>query len=130
MALHLFLAAAIVTIPLAPAMAEDAGSAAVLTFKDYPKPWPFRNLVEPGTLTVAVTTDIPPASFIDPKSGKVVGYVSEMIEKMADDLGLKVQSGAGRLGKHAARPCQPPLRSGLRRRSVDAGTPDQSRASC
>lgn len=87
---HLFLAAALVALPLAPAMAQDAGSGAVLTFKDYPKPWPFRHLVKPGTLTVGVTTDIPPASFIDPASGAVDGYVTKMIEKMGDDLGLKV----------------------------------------
>lgn len=89
--LSLAFLAAIAALPLAPAMAEDAAPKAALTFTDYPKPWPFRHLVTPGKLIVAVTPDIPPSTFIDPASGKVVGYVTELMEKIGSDLGIEVQ---------------------------------------
>jgi ABC-type amino acid transport substrate-binding protein len=87
---HLLGALVAVASLASPAIAQDAGPAPALTFKDYPKPWPFRSLVKAGTLTVAVTTDIPPASFIDPGTGKIDGYMNKLWEKIGDDLGLKV----------------------------------------
>lgn len=88
--LPLALLAAAIALPLAPAVAAEAPKTA-LTYTDYPKPWPLKNLVKPGKLVVAVTTDIPPVSFIDPASGDVVGYVTDAMRKLASDLGLEVE---------------------------------------
>ena len=41
----------------------------------YPKPWPMRNLIKSGTLTVTVTGEAPPGDFVDPKTGELSGFV-------------------------------------------------------
>jgi len=75
---------------ITPATAQETASTGNLVYEDYPKPWPFRNLVNPGKLTVAVTPDIPPATFIDPATGKVDGFIVVLWEMIAKDLGIEL----------------------------------------
>ena len=56
----------------------------------YPKPWPMRNLVKPGTLTVTVTGEAPPGDFVDPKTGELSGFVHDLYVRIGADLGLPV----------------------------------------
>ena len=71
--------------PVATAMGEIG---AVVDF--YPKPWPLKNLVKPGTLTVTVTGEAPPGDFVDPKTGELTGFVHDLYLKLGEDLGLPV----------------------------------------
>ncbi len=57
----------------------------------YPKPWPLKNLVKPGTLTVGMTGTSPPKDFIDPKTGELTGVSIDLYKELASDLGLKVE---------------------------------------
>lgn len=66
-----------------------AGVSATVDF--YPKPWPLKNLVKPGTLTVALTGQSPPADYVDPKTGKLTGYVNDLYRQIAKDLGVEVE---------------------------------------
>lgn len=81
-----------------PALAEDAPDPvaaamgelnAVVDF--YPNPWPLRNLVKPGTLTVTVTGESPPGDFVDPKTGELTGFIHDLYLKLGGDLGLPVE---------------------------------------
>lgn len=81
-------------LPFAPALGQEnsAISAAVAKVKAtvdfYPKPWPLKNLVKPGVLTVALTGESPPGDFIDPKTGAHAGHVYDLYVQLAADLGL------------------------------------------
>lgn len=54
-----------------------------------PKPWPMHHLVQPGTLTVAITAKTPPESFTTP-GGQYEGSRVALFRKIAADLGLKI----------------------------------------
>lgn len=56
----------------------------------FPKPWPMRNLVKPGVLTVTVTGESPPGDFVDPKTGELTGFIHDLYLKIGGDLGLPV----------------------------------------
>lgn len=71
----------------APLAAAIRGLEATVDF--YPKPWPLKNLVTPGTLSVALTGGSPPMDFIDPTTGELTGIVHDIYLKLAEDLGLK-----------------------------------------
>ena len=57
----------------------------------FPKPWPMKNLVKPGTLTVTVTGEAPPGDFVDPKTGELTGFIHDLYLKIGSDLGLPVE---------------------------------------
>ena len=57
----------------------------------FPKPWPMKNLVQPGTLTVTVTGEAPPGDFVDPKTGELTGFIHDLYLKIGSDLGLPVE---------------------------------------
>jgi ABC-type amino acid transport substrate-binding protein len=59
--------------------------------KIYPNPWPLKNLVTPGTLTVGTTGASPPRTFVDASSGELKGSYVELFKKLAADLGLQIQ---------------------------------------
>ncbi len=54
----------------------------------YPKPWPLKNLVEPGKLTVVTTGKTQNETFVNDK-GELQGARIELWEKLAQDLGLQ-----------------------------------------
>lgn len=66
-----------------------AGVQATVDF--YPKPWPLKNLVKSGVLTVALTGESPPGDFVDPKTGELTGHIHDLYEQIAKDLGLKAE---------------------------------------
>lgn len=76
----------------APATAHAAGAdpKQLLTFNDYPKPWPLRHLVKDGKITVAVTPDSPPASFRNPTTGEIDGWVPTMLRQFSKDIGVPI----------------------------------------
>lgn len=87
-----------VALSAAPAMAEDAGGAAFESaigapqpFLAYPNPWPLKNLVADGVLTVGTTGASPPRTFVDPASGELTGSYVELFRKLGEDLGLQVE---------------------------------------
>jgi len=94
-------AAAFITGLVAPtALAQDAtGDLAMFSealgdpqpFESYPKPWPLKNLVTPGKLTVGTTGQAPPRTFIDPASGELTGSYVDLFKKIAEDLGLEIE---------------------------------------
>ncbi len=84
--------------PLTAATAQDAGAAlsraiagVQATVDFYPKPWPLKNLVKPGVLTVALTGESPPGDYVDPKTGELAGHIHDLYEQIAKDLGLKAE---------------------------------------
>jgi ABC-type amino acid transport substrate-binding protein len=85
----------IAALPLAPALGQENSAIAAAVAKVdaivdfYPKPWPLKNLVKPGVLTVALTGESPPGDFIDPKTGAHAGHVHDLYLQIAADLGLK-----------------------------------------
>lgn len=92
------LAVALCTAWSLPAVAQPASDAvdtamgeikAVVDF--FPKPWPIKNLVKPGTLTVTVTGEAPPGDFVDPKTGELTGFIHDLYLKIGADLGLPVE---------------------------------------
>jgi len=72
--------------PVASAMTITGGSVDI-----YPKPWPLKNLVKPGTLMVTVTGEAPPGDFVDPKTGELTGFIHDLYLKLGSDLGLPVE---------------------------------------
>lgn len=72
------------------AQEKPAAASESLTFENYPKPWPFRALVAPGKLTIAVTPDSPPATFINMENGQPDGWAVAIWKQVAADLGLEV----------------------------------------
>ena len=87
-----------VALSAAPAMAQDAGGAAFEAaigapqpFLAYPNPWPLKNLVADGVLTVGTTGASPPRTFVDPASGELTGSYVELFSKLGEDLGLQVE---------------------------------------
>ena len=81
-----------------PALAQDAASGAFekavgapQPFLNYPKPWPLKNLIKPGVLTVGTTGASPPRTFVDPATGKLTGSYVDLFGKLAEDLGLTVE---------------------------------------
>jgi ABC-type amino acid transport substrate-binding protein len=58
---------------------------------DFPKPWPLKNLVTPGKLTVGTTGTSPPRTYVDPATGKLTGSYVKLFEKIAADLGLEIE---------------------------------------
>ncbi len=74
------------TDPVAAAMNITGGSVDI-----YPKPWPLKNLVKPGTLTITVTGEAPPGDFVDPKTGELTGFIHDLYLKIGSDLGLPVE---------------------------------------
>ena len=56
---------------------------------DHPKPWPLRNLIKPGTLTVGITAKTPPGSYTN-KKGEFDGSRIQLWKIMAKDLGLEI----------------------------------------
>jgi ABC-type amino acid transport substrate-binding protein len=57
---------------------------------NHPNPWPLRNLIKPGTLTVGITAKSPPGSFTN-KKGEFDGSRIQLWKIMAKDLGLKLE---------------------------------------
>jgi len=57
---------------------------------DIPRPWPLRNLVSPGKLTIANAANVPGRFFTDPASGQFRGSYYELFRKLAEDLGLEL----------------------------------------
>ena len=80
-----------------PARAQDAMTAfgdvlgAPRPIDDFPKPWPLKNLVTAGKLTVGTTGASPPRTFVDPASGKLTGSYVDLFTKIATDLGLEIE---------------------------------------
>jgi ABC-type amino acid transport substrate-binding protein len=72
--------------PVAAAMNITGGTVDI-----YPKPWPLKNLVKPGALTVTVTGEAPPGDFVDPKTGELTGFIHDLYLKIGADLGLPVE---------------------------------------
>jgi ABC-type amino acid transport substrate-binding protein len=82
----------------APAGAQDGAAAAFEAaigapqpFMNYPNPWPLKNLIKEGVLTVGTTGASPPRTFVDPVSGKLTGSYVDLFTKLAEDLGLEVE---------------------------------------
>lgn len=79
------------------AAAQDSAAAFVAAigsaqpFKNYPKPWPLRNLIEDGVLTVGTTGTSPPRTFVDPATSELTGSYVELFETIAEDLGLEIK---------------------------------------
>lgn len=79
----------------APALADDAASIAENLFSepqvvtDLPKPWPLKNLVNAGKLTIGTTGASHPRTYVDPATGKLAGSYVELFSKLAEDLGLE-----------------------------------------
>lgn len=90
------LVAASAATPLA---AQETGGMAAFSealgapqpYESYPKPWPLKNLVTPGKLTVGTTGQAPPRTFVDPASGELTGSYVKLFEKIAEDLGLQIE---------------------------------------
>lgn len=59
--------------------------------KNYPYPWPLRNLITEGVLTVGTTGTAPPRTFVDPATSELTGSYVELFEKLATDLGLEIE---------------------------------------
>ena len=72
--------------PVAAAMGNAAGK---VDF--FPRPWPLKNLVHPGTVTVTVTGEAPPGDFVDPKTGELTGFIHDLYLKLGEDLGLPIE---------------------------------------
>lgn len=95
----LFSAAAVaVCLSASPAAAQENATAAFESaigapqpYRNYPKPWPLKNLVKEGVLTVGTTGASPPRTFVDPVSGKLTGSYVDLFGKLAEDLGLKIE---------------------------------------
>ena len=87
--------AALFALWAAPALAQpdrvDAAMGELNAVVDFfPKPWPMKNLVKPGTLTVTVTGEAPPGDFVDLKTGELTGFIHDLYLKLGSDLGLPV----------------------------------------
>lgn len=80
-------AAACVTLPLAPAMAEGIDLSTLNVTIDAPK-WQLNNLIEPGKLIIATTAKTQKETFIG-DDGNLQGARIDLWAKMAADLGLK-----------------------------------------
>lgn len=61
------------------------------TIDIFPKPWPLKNLVNPGKLTIGTTGASHPRTYVDPVTGKLAGSYVELFTKLAEDLGLEPQ---------------------------------------
>ncbi len=87
-----FVAASIFTAPLSAVASETEAQLLPggLIYTDYPKPWPLRNLVKDGVLTIAVTPDIPPTTFLNLETGEVDGWLILLWEQMGEDLGIEI----------------------------------------
>lgn len=72
--------------PVSEAMRVTGGAVDI-----FPKPWPLKNLVKPGVLTVTVTGEAPPGDFVDPKTGQLTGFINDLYLKIGQDLGLPVE---------------------------------------
>ncbi len=87
--------AASLAIPATAQPAPDAVDTAMGTLNAvvdfYPKPWPMKNLVNPGSLTVTVTGEAPPGDFVDPATGELTGFIHDLYLKIGADLGLPVE---------------------------------------
>lgn len=57
----------------------------------YPKPWPLKNLVKPGVLSVALGGGTPPEDFVDPSTGELTGALHDLYIKVGEDLGVQVE---------------------------------------
>jgi ABC-type amino acid transport substrate-binding protein len=57
---------------------------------DLPRPWPLRQLVSPGRLTIANAANLPGRFFTDPASGQFRGAYFELFRRLAEDLGLEL----------------------------------------
>ena len=95
---HWVLAAALCASWSIPATAQPAPDAVETAMGDikavvdfFPRPWPMKNLVKPGTLTVTVTGEAPPGDFVDPKTGELTGFIHDLYLKIGADLGLPVE---------------------------------------
>ncbi|WP_172327666.1 ABC transporter substrate-binding protein [Mangrovicoccus sp. HB161399] len=82
----------------APAIAQDGAAKAFeeaigapQPVKNYPTPWPLKNLIKDGVLTVGTTGASPPRTFVDPATSELTGSYVELFEKLAADLGLKIE---------------------------------------
>ncbi|MEN2974470.1 MAG: transporter substrate-binding domain-containing protein [Candidatus Caldarchaeales archaeon] len=51
----------------------------------------WENIQKRGTIIIGTSPDWPPFEFLDPKTGKVIGYEVELMEIIAQRLGLKVE---------------------------------------
>ncbi|WP_171060718.1 ABC transporter substrate-binding protein [Poseidonocella sp. HB161398] len=81
-----------------PALAQDAAATAFeqaigapQPVKNYPAPWPLKNLIKDGVLTVGTTGASPPRTFVDPATSELTGSYVELFEKLAEDLGLEIE---------------------------------------
>jgi ABC-type amino acid transport substrate-binding protein len=50
----------------------------------------WENIQKRGTIIVGTSPDWPPFEFLDPKTGKLTGFEVELMELIAERLGLKV----------------------------------------
>jgi ABC-type amino acid transport substrate-binding protein len=57
---------------------------------EVPRPWPVRNLVATGKLTIANAANVPARFFTDPASGAYRGSYHELFRRLAGDLGLEL----------------------------------------
>jgi ABC-type amino acid transport substrate-binding protein len=69
----------------------EAALGAPRAIEAYPKPWPLKNLVKKGTLTVGTTGASPPRTFVDPATGQLTGSYVDLFRKIGEDLGLTVE---------------------------------------
>lgn len=51
----------------------------------------WENIQKRGTIIIGTSPDWPPFEFLDPKTGKVIGYEVELMEIIAQRLGLRVE---------------------------------------
>mgnify|MGYP000017520794 CR=1 FL=1 len=56
-----------------------------------PAPTTWDKIVERGKIRVATSPDWPPFEYIDPETGKIVGYEVDLMELVAERLGLEVE---------------------------------------
>lgn len=82
-------------LPAVPAVAADDPLGMIVgevkSIGNLPSPWPLRNLIKDGVLTVGTTGASPPRTFIDPATTKLTGIYVDLFAKLAEDLGLDVE---------------------------------------
>jgi ABC-type amino acid transport substrate-binding protein len=59
--------------------------------ENYPTPWPLKNLVKEGALTVGTTGASPPRTYVDAASGELTGVYVDLFRELAADLGLEIE---------------------------------------
>ncbi|BCP52375.1 amino acid ABC transporter substrate-binding protein [Kaistia sp. 32K] len=80
--------AACLVVAAVPASADSIDLSSMKVSLDAPKPWPLKNLIEPGKIVIATSGQTEKESFVG-DNGELQGALIDLWTKMADDLGLK-----------------------------------------